>query len=664
MSLDNGGLYTLLPAIYRIRDAEQGYPLRALLSIIEEQVAVVQADLAQLYDDQFIETCAEWAVPYIGDLVGARGLYELSDIVSQRPQVANTLAYRRRKGTVGVVEQLARDVTGWRARAVEYFPLLTTTQYMNHVRPDNKGTAGLHAWVPLERVDSPFDTIPHTADVRRIESGRGSHNIPNVGVFLWRLNSYSLQMSPAAGVNPSPADHRFRFNPLGTATPLWSKPVPEPENRITHIVEPHNVPERISRRALHERLAELYGPGKSMLLNVGGVDVPITQIVVGDLSDRGTEWAHQPESRYCIDPELGRIATPGNQPVPADLRITYHYGFGADIGGGEYDRAGSFNTDLDPVLQVAAPETIQSALSACTAGGVVEITDNSRYPETAAISVDAGGRLELRGSDERRPVLALAGPLKITGGEGAEVTLNGLVITGGPLVVDATAANGLRLLRLRHCTLPPQETEPSLIVRAPNVVVEVDRCIIGGLRVVDGSRVVITDSIVDATAETRVALAATDDGGAGGALRVENSTVIGKIWTAELDLASNTLFLALADAEDIWPAPLVSERRQAGCVRFSYVPPGSRTPRRYRCQPASGADPVPMRPQLDSWQYGDPEYCQLTRVCAPEIRRGADDEGEMGVYHHLHQPQRETNLRVRLDEYLRFGLEAGISYAT
>ena len=26
-------------------------------------------------------------------------------------------------------------------------------------------------------------------------------------------------------------------------------------------------------------------------------------------------------------------------------------------------------------------------------------------------------------------------------------------------------------------------------------------------------------------------------------------------------------------------------RRQAGCVRFSYVPPGSQTPRRFRCQP-------------------------------------------------------------------------------
>ncbi len=46
------------------------------------------------------------------------------------------------------------------------------------------------------------------------------------------------------------------------------------------------------------------------------------------------------------------------------------------------------------------------------------------------------------------------------------------------------------------------------------------------------------------------------------------------------------------------------------------------------------------------------------------IRQGADDGGEMGVLHALFQPQRETNLRIRLDEYLRFGLHAGIFYAT
>ena len=36
----------------------------------------------------------------------------------------------------------------------------------------------------------------------------------------------------------------------------------------------------------------------------------------------------------------------------------------------------------------------------------------------------------------------------------------------------------------------------------------------------------------------------------------------------------------------------------------------------------------------------------------------------MGAFHDLYQPQREINLRVRLDEYLRFGLEAGIFYAS
>ena len=43
---------------------------------------------------------------------------------------------------------------------------------------------------------------------------------------------------------------------------------------------------------------------------------------------------------------------------------------------------------------------------------------------------------------------------------------------------------------------------------------------------------------------------------------------------------------------------------------------------------------------------------------------GADDGGQPGAFHHLFQPQREINLRVRLDEYLRASLEAGLFYET
>jgi len=62
--------------------------------------------------------------------------------------------------------------------------------------------------------------------------------------------------------------------------------------------------------------------------------------------------------------------------------------------------------------------------------------------------------------------------------------------------------------------------------------------------------------------------------------------------------------------------------------------------------------------------YGDPAYGQLSASCAIEIRSGADNGAEMGAFYFLKQPQRDTNLRVALLEYLRFGLQAGIFDAT
>jgi hypothetical protein len=36
----------------------------------------------------------------------------------------------------------------------------------------------------------------------------------------------------------------------------------------------------------------------------------------------------------------------------------------------------------------------------------------------------------------------------------------------------------------------------------------------------------------------------------------------------------------------------------------------------------------------------------------------------MGVFHDLFQPQREANLRARLDEFTPAGMDAGIIFAT
>src|SRR5205085_7132876 len=136
---------------------------------------------------QFIETCKEWAVPYIGDLVSYQTAHDVLP-QSLRVEVANTISYRRRKGTAAILEQLARDVTGWHVHVVEFFKLLALSQHMNRVRPDAT-SVDLRKWESLEQLRTPFTSLAHTADVRSIASGRGHYNIPNLGIFIWCLNS-------------------------------------------------------------------------------------------------------------------------------------------------------------------------------------------------------------------------------------------------------------------------------------------------------------------------------------------------------------------------------------------------------------------------------------------------------------------------------------------
>src|ERR1051325_874142 len=251
MSLTPERLYQLLPAIYHVRDAQLGEPLKALVALLADQGAVLVEHIEQLYDYWFIETCSEWVVPYSGSLLGWRALHTINTTAfTQGAYVANTLRYRRRKGTATMRDQLARHTTGWNARAVEFFQLLEWTQHYNHVRAQNFRTPDLRRTNELEMLDTAFDTIAHTGDVRHIASARGRHNISNIGIFLWRLQSYFLSRTDARAL--SPADGRFVFNPLGLEYPLFNRP--KTETDIAHLAEEINVPGRLRARPLYDEL--------------------------------------------------------------------------------------------------------------------------------------------------------------------------------------------------------------------------------------------------------------------------------------------------------------------------------------------------------------------------------------------------------------------------
>ena len=755
MSYDATRLLSLLPALYRLRDAEviaganflsaaesaelaalqaignpdpqqiarlayltgkrDRGPLGSLLAVIAEQLLVMGENLEQLYDDQFIETCAPWVIPYIGDLIGYAPLRgEVPAVSSPRAEVGHTISFRRRKGTAAMLEQLARDVTGWGACVVEFFQRVGDTQYMNHIRPQALGYADLRDWEKLIYVGHAFDQLLHTVDVRRIATGRGRYNIPNIGVFLWRLYPYSLTNSPAVADSGHP--WRFWMSPLGNDTPLFTSPLTE--DSVTHLATPLDVPNPIPLRVMDAHLADYYT--QSVSLAIDGAVIPLLdtngdpQIRVCNLADDSRTWNMQPaDESYVIDPTRGRLVVPSGVAQPSQVHVTFHYGFSAPMGGGEYARAATFigQTGQPTALVKQNPAagdppsfpTITAALASLTGAGIVEIRDNERYTEAPQVTVAASQQIEIRAADGFRPTLLLSGVMSVTGGADSVCALNGLLVsaaanvdwTNAPAQVQIPrtnadgSANQLSELQLTHCTFVPGWTldensdpgeagMPTLIADAViGLKVIANSCISGPLYIDPEVALTASDSIVDATASDEVAYAATDGESPGGTLMLTAVTVIGKINANIMQLVSNSVLVGELAANDTWSVAVRAERRQQGCVRFTYLPTDSRVPSRFECQPplpgetpaavcsaASAGMPVAVGPRFATLSYGRPAYCQMQPTTSDAIRRGADDEGEMGAFHGLYQPQRETNLTTRLAEYLRVGLEAGMFYET
>jgi hypothetical protein len=682
-------LYRLLPAFYRVQDAEQGEPLKALLSVIAEQVGVIDEDISRLYRNWFIETCDEWVVPYIGDLLGVRGVHPVSkSTYSLRAFVANTLAYRRRKGTATMLEQLANDITGWTARAVEFFKLLATTQYINHIRPDNHRTPDLRKVNTLELLDTPFDTIAHTADVRHIKSGRGKHNIPNIGLFLWRLQALPIYRATAYSHNQG----KYSFSPPGNDMPLFNHP--ETETEITHLAEEINVPTPIRRLVFRENKESYYDKERSIFIWVDGNEVPAGNIMVCNLDD----WEHRPPGgMIAVDPVLGRIAFPlGGSPGRDGVEVQYYYGFSSEVGGGCYDRNCQPVPDSMETYKIGREETYNTLTEAIlqwnTDGresAVLLIKDSRIYRESEPIDIviPAGITLEIRAAGEQYPLIRLTATLSVRGETAApdqskaRLILDGLRICGNHLTIKD---GDLGALELRHCTLvpginlirvggkskPEKLTQPSLTANLGNtdLNVSIERCICGGIQLLDTHDLEIRESIIQGLSAMAIN---------GSNLTVEGSTIMGEVSVRQVEMASNTIFT------DIVTAGL----KQKGCVRFSYVPGGSQVPRRHRCQPdlvikkeieaaQKIQSPLPtaekeriiknirawLKPVFTDEVYGTPGYAQLSLNCPTEIYEGAEDGSEMGVFQHLHQPQREANLRASLDEYLPANMEAGIFF--
>jgi hypothetical protein len=719
-------LYNLLPAVYRVADANQGSVLEALVAVLQQEFQALQNDIDQLYENWFIETCDEWVVPYIGDLLGVQGLIPTAGgaAFTQRAIVANTLAYRRRKGTAAVLERLARDVSGWPAKAVEFFQLLSTTQNLNHLRLGNLATVNLRDHTQAELASTPFETTTHTAEVRHIDNSRGRYNIRNVGLFLWRLQDYAILDARAAKV----ATGCYTFNPLGLDEPLFNSPRSQVD--ITDRARERNVPAPLRRRALYDELQAraagtlstdlvqygYFGDPPVLQVIVDGIPVTADQLAICDLTDTPFEPANHwrrpgGTAKAGVDPVLGRIALPAGSD-PGKVEVSYSYGFSGDLGGGPYDRRASVAAVMPvtpPDWQIGVSASAPSSPSVVTSlneaidgwnnamvdwdknpinFGVIAIMDSGIYRGPAGtettlppITIHAGSTLLIVAADwpeedvpglvgvttrvpghltptGLRPVITA--DLHVAASASQESTDLGRVIINGVLIGGTVTVDhgNLGALQIVHATIRPTGATATLAITGgtdpgkgnEGLTVSLDRSISGPINAqVPIQQLTMTDSIVDAMKP---------DGSFGMAVNAEDSQI-----KASTILGSTTVRTLSAD-NTIFMAPVMVARRQAGCVRFSFLPDGSIAPRRFHCQPEGPTALSRVAPQFTSLTYGHPGYAQLAAACPVEISAGADDEAEMGAFHFLQQSRRLTHLQSSLNEYLRFGLEAGIFLVT
>ncbi len=710
-------LYGLMPAIYRRRDEEAGGPLQALLGVMEEELDRLGRDIDQLRENAFIETCEEWAAPYIGELIGVRGFHPgVPGVYSLRALVANALALRRRKGGLAALEQTARDATGWTSRAVEFRRLLAFCQNARLPSPERPAWTAVRPAAAAASADSPFDVNPHAFEAREAEAG-GRYGLAAVGVFVWPLQVYRVH---GAEARPAPGKAGcWTFHPLGLDAPLYNPP--QTEGGISQTAAFANTPAALKRDVAAEALERLRrrtvlneavdstlftGERAPFEIAVNGAPTPPEQLVIADLSDWSRPTWVRPAAQKAyqvwnvaaqrletvtapiaavVDPELGRIALAGAVPADAAATVGYAYAAGGDLGGGPYNRgeaALAATAPGEPAWRAGVSRdagdnrfaTLQEALAAWNGQpegvrGVIAMLDNRLYGEPDALDVtikdgqslaivaarlsDAGG-LDRLTPEGVRP--ALRGPITVTGSAAAQpgaLTLDGLLIEGGVRV----APGNMGLLRIAHCTLAGPRGE--LRVEAGdgdsdnrNLCAALERAIIGPIRLDAQAELTARECVIDG--DEGLALSTSL-----GSAFLSRCTVFGEVAVRRLD------------AEDsVFAGDVRVTLRQQGEIRYSYLPEGSTPPRLFRCQPAMALDGVEnpalraelvlrLRPSFESTAYGRPDYAWLSRGCAVEIREGAANRAEMGVFNYLKQPQREDNLRRGLAEQIRLGKQAG-----
>lgn len=712
-------IWELVPPHYRHEDGVATPPdvLRSVVEVMARQGALLRRSQDRLWEDQFIELCDDWAVPYIGDLLNTR-LVSALNTRGRRVDVAKTIHYRRRAGTLRVMEELVRDITGWEGKVVESFRRLARARHGldplpaplsgRRTRTPPGGFADLRRPAVSDLIDGPFDELHHLPDARRHRGRDGRVAIPKLAFHLYRLRTFRMQDVVPRVV--SDGAHVFwTFDPSGRGVPLF--------------VAPYRAPSWDDWRSAREW--ELPAPMSCRLL--GHAEYMVTQTTIAavavllsapQLDSLRTlqDVRFRDEQRFVMT--LDTLSDPPPGAVVPDI-----------LQASRVDECGK-SALLSPVAPVIPSLRIMTSGAPIAPDLVAagDITDPLVYASlNKQVVVDpAKGRLLLLGpvpspttdyhygfsgpigaGPYERPglpastgTLSNGGPVPVVGPTAVIEVLDNR--TYGPLA-DQPAITDLTF-QARNGTRPYLEmlSDWTLTSAAPGARLTLDGLWIG---VSGGDRVIFLQGDFEEVVLRSVTL---DPGGldAGGNIvssvilvvagHVERLTVqgsiLGRIRTTgagtidTLDISDSILH---APAGDI--LAIVLERGEVHLERVTVLG-GLQVHRLWASEALLAGDPtdptalqvadvqggcvrysayreggqlprryasfpfVDSEPLFTSRAFGDPGYAQLAAGAPPEILRGAENGSEIGAFSSLVTPIKLDGLAAKVTELMPFGL--------
>ena len=683
--------------------------LRGLVEVLAGQAAVLRRSNDRLWDDQFIDLCDDWAVPYLGDLVGTRMVSAL-DLRGRRVDVANTVHYRRRAGTLRLLEQLVTDIAGWEGVVVEQFRRLGRTWHGLDPEPALRrapvtgtpmgGTADLRRPLGALRTDGPFDEYAHTPDVRRHRGRDGRYAIPKLAFHLYRLVALPVvQVRPTQAVN----NRSFTLDPLGRAWPMFARADRPLSWDDWQRLEPWQVPAPISCTLLNH--AELAMTPEAVAAVAGG-GLGLSAAEIDSLETlRGIHYASQHDLRVALESlsQPGLLADDVRNAIEAAALVEDcgKWGLLATVSGREPSLRVEVGGATIPPEEVVAGDlsTWRDPPSGRT---VIVDPQLGRLRFAAApgatlrVDFHAGWVAAVGATTHPRPDLPAATAHR-SGGGALPAPADGAVlqIDDSRAYTPATPVAVATSIRIQAAdrALPFFNLAADWIFDSGAAVDAT--LVLDGLWLYGGNDVVVRGDF----AEVRVTHCTLDPGteaaGDGVGLRIEGNVGVLRVHrsvTGPISVADGSvvgvveLYDAIVEPDDpadpasyavdalrvtvdaaratvagavrcqrIWSTDSLFLRdvrvtdNQSGCFRFSAAPAGSRLPHPYESAttPATNLFTTGLFPQ--------PGYRQLLLSADPAIGRGAENGSEMGAFSAELAPISFDSLQAKVAEYLPIG---------